>query len=180
MSAKGNFYKFIESLQEDENAKSFEMRQVLDGATQVYPNQKNTMKTPNIKVRKLQNELNSGELGFEAFLNKVTFLGNKLMDDLATDLPADVQVSDESDEDVGALESDPELEPAVNLTDQLDDAKKELNCIICVDRRKTQVLQPCGHMVMFDECVAKLVNTGPLICPICRADVTYVITAICC
>lgn len=184
MNAKGNFYKFIENIQQDENSKSHEMSQVLDGATQVYPNQRNSMKPRNIKIRKLQNQLSLGELGVEAFLKQVTFFGNNLMDDLASDLPDEMQNSD--DELERELEPEPELEPVVqeeppvNLVLQLDDARAKLNCIICVDRRKTRVLQSCGHMALCGECVAELANTPPFTCPICRTDVTSVITAICC
>lgn len=81
IGSKGNFFKFVEKLQADENAKSLEMSQVLDGALQVYPNQRNKMKIRNDKIRKLQNKLSLGEISAEVFLNRITCFGNSLMED---------------------------------------------------------------------------------------------------
>jgi len=40
-------------------------------------------------------------------------------------------------------------------------------CAICMDKPKTHVLAPCGHLCVCERCVLAVVN-GP--CPICRAN----------
>lgn len=79
MSPNGNFYKFVELLQKEAAIKSIEMGQVNAGALNVYSNPRNAMKTRNAKINKLQQKLNEGELGLEAFLSQITFSGNRII-----------------------------------------------------------------------------------------------------
>lgn len=177
----GNFYKFIEVFQKEELIKNFEMGQVVDGALDVYSKQRNKMKTRNKNLKALQNKLNDNELGIEAFLTQVSYIGNGLMQDFVSNLPDEVQPppinEDDDDDDFIASDSDPEPESEaetavpVNVDRLLEEATSELNCIICVDKRKSQLLLPCAHLALCDDCVTILLQTPPLICPLCRTVV---------
>ena len=50
--------------------------------------------------------------------------------------------------------------------------QNDKTCIICLDRPRDTVVQPCGHVLACEDCVMKLVDKINIIqsatCPICR------------
>ena len=53
--------------------------------------------------------------------------------------------------------------------DELEEAVDELNCIICMDKRKAILLLPCTHLNMCETCAQALPEQ---ICPTCRAPIS--------
>jgi hypothetical protein len=53
------------------------------------------------------------------------------------------------------------------VQDALEEAVDELNCIICMDKRKAILLLPCTHLNMCETCAPT-----QQICPTCRAPIT--------
>lgn len=87
------------------------------------------------------------------------------MEDIVSNLPDEVQPPPTSDSDP---EPESEIETAVPVERLLDEARSELNCITCVDNRKSKLLLPRAHLALCEDCVTILLQTPPLICPLCR------------
>ena len=54
----------------------------------------------------------------------------------------------------------------------LREARAELECVVCLSRRKTMLMVPCNHLCTCAECAVRLMNAP---CPICRGVVVYTI-----
>jgi len=59
-------------------------------------------------------------------------------------------------------------EPKPKPVDQYENPDE---CVICMDKKRSVVNVPCGHLVLCDTC-------GPTVkeCPICRAAITNILT----
>ena len=51
-----------------------------------------------------------------------------------------------------------------------DEAERQRICIVCRDRPRTEVLLPCSHMSMCEECLDQMVD-NVFRCPVCRSEV---------
>ena len=59
---------------------------------------------------------------------------------------------------------------AVAAEASLREARAELECVVCLSRRKTMLMAPCNHLCACAECAARLLNAP---CPICRGVVVF-------
>ncbi len=64
-----------------------------------------------------------------------------------------------------------EKEEVCCLCDEEEEEVQEPDtCSVCMERRKSHVLVPCGHFLFCEDCLR-----GCTICPLCRADVMQVV-----
>jgi hypothetical protein len=53
---------------------------------------------------------------------------------------------------------------------------EKYDCVVCMDKQKDIILEPCGHLVYCNDCYNNCYNTySNLECPICRMDITGII-----
>lgn len=60
----------------------------------------------------------------------------------------------------------------VNTNFQEVSFNNEMVCVICRDNARTHALVPCGHKVLCEECINKLINNR---CPLCNTEYTLAI-----
>ena len=53
---------------------------------------------------------------------------------------------------------------------QLEDQVAGLQCVVCMDAKKSVCLLPCKHMCMCPACASRVMATSAL-CPVCRQRV---------
>jgi metal-dependent hydrolase (beta-lactamase superfamily II) len=64
----------------------------------------------------------------------------------------------------------------MNSKEELEETKifedtEEEDCIICMERKKSVVVQPCNHFYICKICAIEIKKTQESICPVCRSKV---------
>ena len=58
------------------------------------------------------------------------------------------------------------------VADDLGPADEDIHCVICLEKKRTHVLVPCGHLCLCADCAS---NTAPGSCPLCREACTMAV-----
>ena len=67
------------------------------------------------------------------------------------------------------------------LTQKLEEAEERSNeartCTICLDKERSHIFLPCGHLVCCAKCAKKAKNEPPNQCPMCRKPIKNMVKA---
>lgn len=175
--ASGNFYKFVDSLRKANTRKHHDLELVYNGVD-VYARKGKKLVAWSTKINESQDKLLRGQFSEEAFLDIMTYRFNGTADLASFDrgnIPSDAEPIDDDEDNDNVTDLQAELQLALEMNRRFKDS---VTCIICTVARRECLLQKCNHMALCAACCARLRQTEPFSCPVCRSEVTNVIQVI--
>lgn len=164
----GNFYKFVDALCEIDAAKSCDFLKSISGCTSLYTKKKLTIENRDTFLKKTYDLLKENKISFQTALAQFSNIKNcKLEADFINTIDSN---DDESD-------ADEQIE-----TEAL--YQNYLQCVICCDRERQLMFQPCKHFKVCKTCYdtmkedAEVKKIKPL-CPVCRSVIIDAVVIFC-
>ena len=74
------------------------------------------------------------------------------------------------------LEMNQNLENNARMKSELTEIRRESQCVICLDAKKSEAFVPCGHICVCKPCydrLAQVSKASSVMCPTCRRDVRF-------
>lgn len=169
---RGNFFKFVEVLRDEEYEKSKQFSILIEsGGTIGAKRSKTVYINRSNMILEASEMLEQGKLTPLMFLNRLTYKQNKILDDEV--LPHEIDFEDDDDQDQDE-DLDTDIEEPTNAEKSANEGSL---CIICEISQANTAFLPCKHMKSCNECVLKLqakciaINNKKFKCPYCRKDV---------
>lgn len=184
---KGNFYKFMKRIADEELAQSHDMALLVEsgGGTVARLARKRKYKDKDTLIKEATDFLERGSITTMEFLRRVTY-DNKIVDSSLAKyvVPWWEYVSDnEHSSDDEIYEDDDLDQPSTSVAAIAAAAiADEQLCAICKDRKRNTLYLPCRDLKMCDQCATELRVRCPgdaqMECPFCHAIVENVIAGI--
>lgn len=180
---KGNFFRFVETLREEEYEKSKKFEVLIEsGGTVGAKRSTKYFETRSVKIAEATELLEKGKITPMLFLNRLAFQRNKVMDDM------DPKESIFEEDDIAIDDGDDGNVEEIPVPAEQDDNEEDSTvgqgtmCIICQVSAPNTAFLPCKHMKCCSECILKLQaqciasNNRKLKCPYCREFVEDTLT----
>lgn len=167
---QGNFFKFVKVLQAEELSKSrdFELLANSGGAMGKTKKKRKFIEKAEL-IEQANEELRSGSITATAFINRLVFPKNKIVNEMEPD--------EDIFEDLAYLEEEEEDEEEDIVSEPPQIPRSQVLCAICFEVEPNMLMLPCKHLKTCNTCVLKLqaenITKGidKLNCPICREEV---------
>lgn len=177
MPPNGNFFKFVEELQKQDQSKDMDFVLLVQGNDRVFSPKRKKLERRNAKIRKCQLKLNNGRLSVEEFLNELAYPNNRTLlgmadpghvilggpDVLEEELQEGVEevvvpvideavvpVPDNADERCQQLQDQVEILRQQLLQEQ--GFSLRMMCVVCLVNVRRRCLLPCRHLVVCEGC----------------------------
>lgn len=75
-----------------------------------------------------------------------------------------------------AMETWASAPPLLEPTREVFQVAEDGECVVCMDQPISTCLRPCGHIALCSKCAARLRQSRPAACPICRSQIESVLT----
>lgn len=183
---KGNFYKFMKRIADEELSQSREMKMLVDsaGGSIDRTSRKRKYKDKNVLIRESSDALMNGTINVMEFLKRVTYDGNIVDKNLAKYVTTEQYISDNGHSTEEELHDDEVDANQQMKTEAIAAAAVEDShlCGICHDKRKDTMFLPCKDLKSCSDCASALKARSeegePFMCPFCKVVVENVICGI--
>lgn len=161
LSKLGSFWKFLDLILEEDFKMTVDLKNSVDGICNIFERPKtNKYKKRADLIKSITISFDEKKINLKEFLNKMTNWQNNLLN-------LDTYDIDEEGPDDSADCLENSIEPTI--TSQAE----SLLCIICCERQRTVLLQPCNHYKLCAICYKSIYETAiekktKFVCPYCR------------
>lgn len=191
LPSKGNFYKFMKSIAEEELVQSHDMALLVEsgGGAVARMERKRKFKDKDALIKEATDSLANGKITTMEFLRLVTYDASGIIDGSMANYttPKNYESDnhnahfsgDENYDDVDDNSNDPSLTAASIAAAAV--AEEQL-CAVCKDKKRDALFLPCKDLKMCEDCASQLRASfpegTPMKCPFCKAIVLDVIHGI--
>lgn len=155
VSARGNFFRFVEKLQDEEFEKSRNFEQLLISGGATEEAKRRRVRDRHERINEAWTSLREKKIDTAGMLNRLTFKGNKIFDDFCNFAVAD---TDEIADDIEELSED---EISCSQSSESNESSQSIQpnqlngCKVC-GRSGINIVFPCRHGMYCGPCVENL------------------------